>query len=97
MSPTARRFACQTSSRGHPTIRLFCAADNSEPACESEAVMERLHSGRRRRSRIVLAEKDRRFIRQVPADEWRGVLPSGEHETEAAAEKVATRVGFKGD
>lgn len=64
----------KTSARGHPTIRLLrtrvYAADNS--AClrlhrESGRMMERLHSVRRQRSCIVLAEEDRRFIRQAPA------------------------------
>lgn len=47
----------------------FCAADNSALLLlhrEGEGMMERLHSVRRQRTCIVLAEEDGRFIRQVP-------------------------------
>lgn len=63
-------------------------------------MMERLHSVRRQRTCIVLAEENGRFIRQVPpmnGEVGRHVLPSGAHETGATAEKAATRVGFKRD
>lgn len=105
--------ACQppryeTSSRGHPMIRLLrtcvCAADNN--GCllrrhESEAMMERLHSDPRQRSCIVLAEEDKRFIRQVPplnGEVGRGMCCRAESTmSEATAEKAGARVGFKRD
>lgn len=64
-------------------------------------MMERLHSARRQRTCVVLAEEDGRFIRQVPpmnGEVGRHMCcRAAEHETGATAEKAGTRVGFKRD
>lgn len=111
MSRTARRMMarwcvacqpprCETSSRGHPMIRL-CVCLRRVLRHESEAMMERLHSDPRQRSCIVLAEEDKRFIRQAPplnGEVGRGMCCRAESTmSEATAEKAGARVGFKRD
>lgn len=74
MSRTVPRCMPDVIARAsHDPSSCACvsAPQTITPAChllhqESEAMMERLHSVRRQRFRVVLAGEDKRFIRQVP-------------------------------